>query len=169
VGRSVHPASSTDLAEESVLELMAAAIGIRPGPTSANLAAAKIFIDRRLGDQGLSAARVAAGIGLSDRQLSRIFAEQGTSVPQYILSRRLAVAHRLLSDAAQIGLPTSEVVRRCGLGSPSHFARAFKERYGLRPAELRSQTRASCVIDGSFPPSPADFGHVEASSFSTSR
>ncbi len=144
----------------------------RPGngpAASANLTAARIFIDRRLADHRLSATRVAAGIGLSDRQLSRIFAEQGTSVPQYILGRRLALAHRMLTDAALRSLPTSEVARRCGLGSPTHFARAFKERYGLRPADLRVQARSAAVIDGVFPPSQADFGQVEDWPFSAER
>ncbi len=166
VGRAVNPSAPVSLGEQSVLELLAVAVGVERNNTSANLTAARIFIDRRLTDPGLSATRVASGIGVSDRQLSRIFAEQGTSVPQYILGRRLAQAHRMLSDATHIGLPTSEIARRCGLGSPSHFARAFKQRYGIRPADLRDQARADAVIDGAFPPHRADFGHLRGNTFS---
>jgi AraC-like DNA-binding protein len=152
VGRAVHPTEPVGLAEQSVLELLEVAIGGSRTGASANLAAARIFIDHRLGDQNLSAARVAAGIGLSDRQLSRIFAEQGLSVPRYILGRRLALAHGLLRDAAQIDVSISEIARRCGFGSPAHFARGFKDRYGLRPADLRNQARTDAAVDGSFPP-----------------
>jgi AraC-like DNA-binding protein len=159
VGRAVHPAAPVSAAEHTVLDLLEVALGVGSTP-SANLTAATVFIDRRLADQGLSATRVAAGVGLSARQLSRVFAEQGTSVPQYILGRRLALAHRMLSDTTQIGLPTSEVARRCGLGSAQHFARAFKQRYGVRPADLRGQARSDAAIDGAFPPSQANFGHV---------
>jgi AraC-like DNA-binding protein len=166
VGRAVDPAEPVSAAEHTMLDLLEVALG--KGPTaSANLTAARIFIDRRLADQGLSATRVAVGVGVSGRQLSRIFAEQGTSVPKYILGRRLALAHRMLSDAALISLPTSEIARRCGLVSPTHFVRAFKERYGVRPADLRSQARTDAVLDGVFPPSQADFGHLRGNRFTT--
>jgi AraC-like DNA-binding protein len=193
VGRAVDPAAPVIAAEHTVLDLLEDALHAdcqrradsmpvsngarlvprgRPGngPTaSANLTAARIFIDRRLADHRLSATRVAAGVGVSARQLSRIFAEQGTSVPQYILGRRLALAHRMLSDAALLSLPTSEVARRCGLVSSTHFVRAFKDRYGLRPADLRAPARSDAAIDGAFPPSQADFGQVEDSPFSVEK
>jgi len=161
VGRAVHPADPVGAAEHTVLELLEAAVGARRSAgTSANLAAARIFIDRRLGDRNLSAARVAAGIGVSDRQLSRIFAEQGSSVPRYIQDRRLALAHGMLRDATQIGVPIAEVARRCGFGSPAQFARGFKERYGMRPADLRGRARIDVAVDGEFPPEQANFGHL---------
>jgi AraC-like DNA-binding protein len=168
VGRAVDPAAPVSAAEHTVLDLLEVALG--NGPTaSANLTAARIFIDRRLADHRLSATWVAAGVGVSARQLSRIFAEQGTSVPQYILGRRLALAHRMLSDAALLSLPTSEVARRCGLVSSTHFVRAFKERYGVRPADVRSLARTDTVIEGVFPPDLPDFGHLRRNGFTAPR
>ncbi len=44
--------------------------------------------------------QVAAAIGISERQLSRVFAADGISVPRHILERRLQLARALLSSTA---------------------------------------------------------------------
>ena len=67
-----------------------------------HLANARTFIEDHLTDSGLTAARVAAGIGISERHLSRAFAATGTTVPQFVLARRLERARALLASSPQI-------------------------------------------------------------------
>ena len=95
--------------ERTVLDLVAAiAAGPRAAHAAAHRAAARSYIEEHLTDPGLSAAEIAAAAGISERQLSRLFAADGSSVPRHILSRRLQLAHSILSatsspDRAGVG------------------------------------------------------------------
>ena len=80
---------------------------------------------------------LAARLGISDRHLRRIFAEQfGASPIDYAQSHRLLQVKRLLADT---DLPLSEVAFAAGFGSLRRFNELFKARYRLIPsAALRS-------------------------------
>ncbi|AHG18991.2 Ada [Chania multitudinisentens RB-25] len=83
-----------------------------------------------------SCEQLAARLGISDRHLRRIFAEQfGASPIDYAQSHRLLQAKRLLADT---DLPLSEVAFSAGFGSLRRFNELFKTRYRLIPSELRS-------------------------------
>jgi AraC-like DNA-binding protein len=106
------------------------------GSSRAYRRAALAFVDQRLTDRALSVREVARGVGISERQLSRVFAETGTGVARCILERRLDLAHRLLSAP---GCPAVSVVaERCGFASAPHFTRVFRERFETTPAEVRA-------------------------------
>ena len=127
--------------ERTALGLLASVAGSRPAdPGTVYLANARAFIEDHLTEVNLSAARVAAGIGISERQLSRVFAVTGASVPQFVLARRLDRARALLASAPEI--PVGEVAARCGFGSAC-FSQAFRARFGVRATDLRRQARAS--------------------------
>jgi AraC-like DNA-binding protein len=110
-------------------------------PGTVYLANARAFIEDHLTEANLSAARIAAGIGISERQLSRVFAVTGASVPQFVLARRLDRARALLASAPEI--PVGEVAARYGFGSAGRFSQAFKARFGIRATDLRRPARAS--------------------------
>lgn len=131
-GQSLLPAEETTL-----LELMAAAVaGVAARSAVTHRIAARSYIARHLTDPRLSAAEVATGIGISERQLTRIFGETGLSVPQYILGRRLDLAHaRLLGPDRQ--RRTADVATDCGFGSVAHFSRAFSQRFGVAAGQVR--------------------------------
>lgn len=83
-----------------------------------------------------SCEQLATRLGISDRHLRRIFAEQfGASPIDYAQSHRLLQAKRLLMDTA---LPLSEVAFAAGFGSLRRFNELFKARYRLIPSALRS-------------------------------
>lgn len=138
VARAVRSRVPLPPDEQAVLELVSvlAADG-RAGLPAAHRAAARAFIDDHLSDPLLSAADVAAGAGVSERHLSRLFAETGTSVPQHILARRLDLAHSMLAHTPGPGLRTVDAAARCGFTSMSHFSRAFRRRFGLTAGEVR--------------------------------
>lgn len=127
--------------EDAALDLLVSVLGGRPrAETPVHLANARAYIDDHLTDPGLSATRVAAAIGISERHLSRAFALAGPSFPQYVLARRLDRAHTLLTRNPRATV--SEVAVRCGFGTPSRFSQAFHSRFGLRPSDVRREARA---------------------------
>jgi AraC-like DNA-binding protein len=138
--RALRP-TAAPLDEDTALDLLASVLGGRPrAETPVHLANARAYIDGHLTDPGLTAGRVAAAIGISERHLSRAFARSGPSFPQYVLTRRLDRAHVLLTLSPQI--PVTEVAVRCGFGTPSRFSQAFHSRFGLRPSDVRRKARA---------------------------
>lgn len=129
--------------EDDALELLSSIIAGSTGEHRVSaqgasyLLAAKRLIAEQLGDPALSCERVAQGIGISVRHLTRLFAQEGGSPSRYIAERRLELAHRLLSSPQANGLDISEVAYRHGYSSQAHFARSFKARYGRTPSEVR--------------------------------
>jgi AraC-like DNA-binding protein len=83
---------------------------------------------------------VAAALASSPRQLQRAYAQFGeVSFHEDLLERRMSVAVQLLAE--QPGLGVREVARLVGYRQPSHFARAFRRRYGMAPARFREHAR----------------------------
>lgn len=101
---------------------------------------AHAFIDDNLGDAGLTASSVAAAIGVSERQLSRLFAADGTTVPRHVLARRLDRAYTMLT-AHDASVSASEVAHRCGFSSIPYFSTSFRRRFGMTPGEARRHGR----------------------------
>lgn len=144
VDRALRPEGSEPVDERTALGLLASMAGGRSVDLGAvHLANARAFIEDHLTNAGLSAARVAAGIGISERHLSRAFAATGSSVPQFVLARRLERARALLASAPET--PVGEVAARCGFGSATNFSQAFRARFGLRASDLRQQARAGLL------------------------
>jgi AraC family transcriptional regulator len=75
--------------------------------------------------------------GLSRFQVSRLFShEMGMTVTSYVRGRRLTEAARALADGA---CDILGVALEAGYGSHEAFSRAFREQFGLTPAELRAR------------------------------
>lgn len=92
-------------------------------------------IERNLGDNDLTPAKVAAAHGVSLRYLHAVFAEQGVSVGQWMRQQRLSHCHRELSQVGRRGTIT-EIAFRWGFNDMAHFSRAFKAHYGKSPREV---------------------------------
>lgn len=136
VDRALRPDGGEPVDERTALHLIAGMTGRAPAdPGTVHLANARVFVEDHLTDPGLNAARVAAGIGISERHLSRAFAAAGSSLPQYVLARRLERARGLLLADPR---PTiAEVAGRCGFGSVRYFSQTFRAHFGFRAADLR--------------------------------
>jgi len=86
-------------------------------------------------DEPLSVERIAAGVGMSPRTLSRRCREHLNESPAELVRRiRLDEARRLLEDTA---LPLKDISARAGLGDASTMWRAFTRRLGVTPAGYR--------------------------------
>jgi AraC-like DNA-binding protein len=124
--------------EGALLDLAAALVGGQDhSPTSAYLAAARRYVDARLTDTSLSAASIARAVGISPRHLSRAFATVGTTVPQYVLGRRLAAANEILHRYEASSTTIAEVAQRCGFTSVSHFSKSFAAQFGEHASDVR--------------------------------
>lgn len=103
--------------------------------------AAKSFILQRLRDPQLSAPLVASAIGISDRQLSRVFAEEGISVARFIREERLQLARHALTTVDNPRQPLARLAAELGFVSQAHFSRAYKELFGISPLQERKAAR----------------------------
>ncbi|GMG81707.1 GlxA family transcriptional regulator [Paralimibaculum aggregatum] len=84
----------------------------------------------------VSTADLAAQAGISARQLERLFGKHLHCSPKkYYMDLRLQRARNLLM---QTDMGISEVALACGFSSGAHFARAYRQTYGVGPAEFRA-------------------------------
>ena len=87
----------------------------------------------------LTVAVVARALASSPRQLQRAFWEVGgTSFSAYLRAVRLRNAAELL---ARQPLTVRQVSLLVGYRQSAHFAKAFRRRYGVTPAEYRVRAR----------------------------
>ncbi len=91
----------------------------------------------RLGEPGLAPRDIADQHAISLRYLHRLFQRQGTTVGAWIRARRLEAAHEELAAPGAAHRSIAAVAARWGFTSPSHFSRAFRETYGMSPAQWR--------------------------------
>ncbi|MBL8552460.1 MAG: helix-turn-helix domain-containing protein [Hyphomonadaceae bacterium] len=95
-------------------------------------------IEANLRDPELTARSVAAAFGISPRYLHIIFASEGETVSNYILRRRLEECGRQLADELWRRRTITEVAFGWGFNNATHFARVFKDHYGLAPRDYRN-------------------------------
>lgn len=98
----------------------------------------KEFVRAHLTDRDLDPHTIAAATHVSVRHLYKTCAQAGLHLEQWIISQRLAGAHEELARATSTRVPIAVVARRWGFASTSHFARRFREAYGLSPGEWQS-------------------------------
>ena len=80
---------------------------------------------------------IAERIGISPRQLERLFARFMNATPKkFYVDMRLERARKLL---LQTEASVIEVGLACGFDSPSHFSRLYKDRFGLTPTHQRNK------------------------------
>lgn len=132
------------LFEEEAYNLLASIISDSTGEHRASalstsyLLAAKQHIKDHLDDSSLSCEHVAAAAGISSRHLARLFAQEGGTPNRYLQEKRLERARQLLASPSASRLDIAEIAYRHGFSSQSHFARAFKVRFGMTPSEART-------------------------------
>ena len=86
-------------------------------------------------EEPLSCSDLATNVGLSTRQLERLFQKYLDYSPtRYYLGLRLDRARYLL---IQTSLPIIEVALACGFVSASHFSKCHREHFGRTPSDER--------------------------------
>jgi len=115
----------------------AAAMAEGRGVRAARLRAIKNDIEAHLAHHDLSPGRVAKRQRMSDSYIRKLFASEGTSFSEYVLTRRLVRACRMLTDRRWAGVGIASIAYDAGFGDLSYFNRAFKRCYGATPSEVR--------------------------------
>lgn len=91
----------------------------------------------------LSLIEIADHVGLSRRQIERLFRqEMGRSPARYYLEIRLDRARHLL---VQSSLPVVEIAIACGFVSASHFSKCYRELYAKSPQQERAERKQLLV------------------------
>lgn len=85
----------------------------------------------------LTLAGVAKALSSSPRQLQRAYTRFDSSFSEDLLAVRMSMARQLLVE--QPSIPVADVARLVGYSRATHFARAFRRRFGLAPATFRAR------------------------------
>jgi transcriptional regulator GlxA family with amidase domain len=116
--------------------------GARYGLRSAVLNQAVRIMETHREDP-LPTSSIAANVGISTRQLERLFGRYLNCSPRkYYLELRLQRARNLLM---QTDLSMTEIGFACGFTSPAHFARSYRQTYGASPGNHRLVKARSTV------------------------
>jgi len=103
-------------------------------PVDPRLSRAIAIVDQSLTDPP-SVDALACAVGLSRRQLERVFRSQlGLSPWQYLLQRRLRQGHWLLTQTTRT---VTDIAQACGFADASHFSRRMRQSFGATPQALR--------------------------------
>jgi AraC-like DNA-binding protein len=108
---------------------------------SAQLAAVKRHVDLHLADSGLTPASVAAALGISTRQLHRLFEPSGSTFARYVLRERLLRCRDTIAGATGSGRSVIDIAFGWGFNSMATFYRAFASEFGGPPTVLRGLSR----------------------------
>jgi AraC-like DNA-binding protein len=130
---------------DATAELAVSTLRVQFGTTIENevndngaFAAACAFINRHLGSARLGPELIARQLGCSRAHLYRVFARHAETVADYIREARLRRARDLLMADALRDQRIGDIALRCGFADPVHFARLFRQRFGLTPSDARA-------------------------------
>ncbi len=108
----------------------------RAGARSPRLAHA-ISLMRASIETPLATSKVASQVGISTRQLERLFGKHlNTSPRKYMQELRLDRARALL---VQTEMSVVDIAVACGFESPAHFSRVYRAAFGIRPSHQRQR------------------------------
>lgn len=87
-------------------------------------------------EEPMSPSLIAEDLGISTRQLERLFGKYLNSTPkQYFMELRLHRARNLLVQTEQ---SVTEIAMACGFRSTSHFSKVYRGQFGRSPVAQRS-------------------------------
>ncbi|OYY83128.1 MAG: hypothetical protein B7Y34_01985 [Methylophilales bacterium 16-45-9] len=138
-----HMASPTFYAlSEPSLDLLTLALqSVRPQQfnlsrsRSISLRRVKDFVDHHLTNALLDTAMIVAGTGFSARYINDLFKDQDCSLMRYVWASRLDKCRKEMLTASQHSI--SYIAFKWGFNDLSHFSRAFKQRFGVCPTDLK--------------------------------
>lgn len=128
-------------AAEMILPLLrtafaAEALSETYAPSGALLARMQRYAIEHLHQPDLGPERLGRAHFVSTRYVHKLFAASGTGVSEWIRDRRLEGATAELRESP--GTPIAVVAARWGYLNPASFSRAFRDRYGCAPRDIRS-------------------------------
>jgi AraC-like DNA-binding protein len=108
------------------------------GLRAARLVKVLRLIDAGIRDAGLSAATVAAQLGVTPRYVHILLEETGRTFSRHVLEKRLGRAMELLRDPRLCDRKIAAIAFEVGFADLSHFNRAFRRHFGDTPSGARA-------------------------------
>ncbi|TDO02502.1 MULTISPECIES: GlxA family transcriptional regulator [Halomonas] len=141
VGRQHGPRLAERISEHFVLERIRMGdepqqvpLRSRLGHAPESLAEAVALMEANI-EEPLTTHELAEHLGISRRQLERLFKKYLKAVPsRYYLDLRLQQARRLLRESEH---PAGEIALQTGFSSAAHFSTAYRNHFGITPREER--------------------------------
>jgi len=99
----------------------------------------RTFVRENLGDSSLDIERIARGVRLSARHIHTLFADEPVTLMKWLWRERLERCRRELVDPALRERAIGEIAYSWGFNDLAHFSRAFRDRFGCSPRQLRRQ------------------------------
>lgn len=88
-------------------------------------------------EEPIPPSEIAEDVGISTRQLERLFGRYMNCSPKkYYVDMRLQKARNLLLQTEK---PVTEIAFLCGFASPAHFARVYRNQFGVTPVNQRGK------------------------------
>src|SRR5215471_12220884 len=140
--------AALDTTADLAASVLRCELGIRLEDEANNaglFAAAQVLVKRNLASHHLNPELIARQLRCSRAHLCRVFAQHGETVADYIRELRLQRVRRLLVGDAETATRIGDIAYRCGFEDPVHFARVFRQRFGLTPS-AEGPSRLSGVL-----------------------
>ena len=136
---------ATDIAEEFLVERIRGRndrqrlpLRLQLGASQPKLAEAVAFMEANI-EELISLDEIASHVGLSRRQLERLFQKYLHCVPtRYYMRLRLMHARQLL---LQTSMPIVDIAFASGFVSTPHFSKCYREHFGIPPRDERKAHR----------------------------
>jgi len=110
-------------------------VGARENALDARVLRALKIMERNLGQQPLKAESLASSVGISKRQIERLFQqEMKQPIQQYCRQLRLSYGYWLLLNSPK---SITEIATITGFSDSSHFNRCFRTQFAMTPSQAR--------------------------------
>lgn len=116
------------------------AVDDRRGLRAARRAALLRAIETHSNDPDLSAASLAARLGITPRYVHVLLEDTGLTLSQHVVNRRLENALWLLRDRSRSHLRVADIAGEVGFADLSYFNRSFRRRFGDTPSGVRTRS-----------------------------
>jgi len=97
----------------------------------------KKVIQLNLRNPSLDVDFIAESVGLSPRQVHRLFSDEGMSLMRWVWVQRLEQCYRDLGQDETGKRSISDVAYTWGFNDQAHFSRAFRKHFGISPRDAR--------------------------------
>jgi AraC-like DNA-binding protein len=108
------------------------------GVRAARLGAILQAIANQTSNLGLSAATIAAQLGITPRYVHLLLEQSGQTFTQHVLQKRLEKARELLGGDEGQDRKIADIALEAGFADLSHFNRAFRRHFGDTPSGARA-------------------------------
>jgi transcriptional regulator GlxA family with amidase domain len=143
IGRAQGTDLATEVADQMVYNAVRegtaaqrVSLQSRHGMRNQHLVRAIAIMDETI-ESPISPSLIAEQLGISTRQLERLFGRFLNSTPKhYFMEKRLHRAQNLLVQTDQ---SVTEIAMACGFQSTSHFSRVYRAHFGTSPVQQRAK------------------------------